>query len=120
MDLRSSSLITMPKRRSLGWVALLAAIAAFAALITRFPLVAFALAGCIILVGITWPRWTHLDIEYFAGAVFISTALMGLPRLVQIGSYTLDAGLSIVTVAFAGLLLAHDSWNIDVAWRWLW
>jgi O-antigen ligase len=103
-----------------GQGVLLVAAAALGALIARFPLFAFALAGCLTLLWIAWPQWIRRDVEYFAGVVFMSSALLGLPRLVQVGSYTLDAGLSIAEVAFAILLLARDSWNIDAAWRWLW
>src|SRR5262245_66350772 len=113
MELPPYSPSTTPLSRYLGWGVLLAMAAVFGALISRFPLFAFALAGCAILLWIAWPTWIHRDIEYFAGAVLVSSTLMGLPRLVQMGPYTLDAALSIVTVIWATLLLAHNSWHID-------
>jgi O-antigen ligase len=120
MELPPYSPSTTPLSRYLGWGVLLATAAVFGALVSRFPLFAFALAGCVILLWIAWPRWIRQDIEYFAGAVLISSTLMGLPRLVQMGPYTLDAALSIATVVFAVLLLARNSWNIGAAWHWLW
>jgi O-antigen ligase len=116
----SNSQSTIAASRSLVWGVLLVAAVLLGALIARLPLLPFALAGCLILLRIAWPQWIRRDLEYFAGAVLMTSTLLGLPRLVQVGSYTLAAILSIVVVAFAVLLLARDSWNIDSAWRWLW
>lgn len=107
-------------RNGFAWLALVIVFVAFAAVVARSPAVGYVAAGCLVLGLIAWPRWINRDIEYFAGAVLITSALLGLPRLIQIGSYSLDAALSIAIVVWAALLLARDSWDIDVAWRWLW
>lgn len=120
MRQEANSRSTTPVSRSLRWGVLLAAAVALGALIARVPLLAFGLAGGVIVLWTAWPEWIRRDVEYFAGAVLMSSALLGLPRLVQVGSYSLDAGLSIVEVVVAVLLLVGDSWNVGVAWRWLW
>lgn len=119
MRQRFNSRLT-PVSRSLGWGILLVVAVVLGALIAKTPLLAFGLAGCVILLWTAWPEWIRRDVEYFAGAVLMSDALLGLPRLVKVGSHTLDASLCVVEVVFAVLLLAGDSWNIDVAWRGLW
>jgi O-antigen ligase len=107
-------------RRRMLTLFLLACIVPVGALITRFPILGLALGGAPLLAWFAWPRWIHRDIEYFAGAVFVESSLLGLLSLVDFGGYTLGGVITIVAVIVAVLLLAHNSGHVDVSVSWLW
>ncbi len=101
-----------------AFVGILAVVAAMSALVlVRWPVLAVACVAVAVLAWAVWPRWLRHDIDYYAALVLASAVLLGLPREVQVGPYTLNAFLTVGEVLLAVFLLLGDSRNIDAGAR---
>jgi O-antigen ligase len=107
------------RRLRFGLVAVVVA-ACTGLLVATFPIVAVGVLVAVPVVLAVAPRSMTRDIEIFSGAALLLSALVGVPRQIQVGPITLGAVLSVVELIAAVLLLIHASSRLVSAWRVLW